>query len=275
MNNVYVDASVPLTPRLQALAPLAVADPVAWASHASAARVYGVPIPPLAGEHISVLDKSQRLRRAGIASHVAPPTSKVVELSGRRISAPEQLFVELAQILGLVDLVIAGDWLVRNKWTSLDKLRTFCERSRIPGSKAARSAAAYVRERVDSPMETRLRMLIVLSGLPEPAVNITIEARPGMAKRRYDLSWPAVQVITEYDGRHHVEREKQWEADLVRREAIDDDGWRILVVTSKGIFVEPEKTLERIHRVLRQRGLAGVPAQLSEDWRQHFPGREA
>jgi hypothetical protein len=80
-------------------------------------------------------------------------------------------------------------------------------------------------------METRLRMLIVLAGLPEPQVNLTLRAGDGTPLRRYDLCWPEVRVIVEYDGRHHVEREEQWEADLDRREADDDDGWRTLIVT--------------------------------------------
>jgi hypothetical protein len=81
---------------------------------------------------------------------------------------------------------------------------------------------ALVRERVDSPMESRLRMLIVLAGLPEPRVNVTYGEEDGLVLRRYDLSWPEVRVIVEYDGRHHVERVEQWESDLERREAIDD-----------------------------------------------------
>ena len=273
--NVYVDAAVPLTPGLRAVAPLAVAHPVAWASHASAGRVYGVPLPPLPGEHISVLDKSQRLRRAGVTSHVAPHGSRITRVHGHRVSPPTQLFVELAGQLSLVDIVVAGDWLVRQGMVTCAGLVEYCAQSRLPGAKHARTAAAYVRDRVDSPMESRLRMLIVLAGLPEPEVNRTVTDVRGQPVRRYDLCWPNVRVIVEYDGRHHVEREAQWEADLDRREAIDDDGWRILVVTSKGVYVDPGLTLDRIARLLRARRLTGVPARLSDAWRPHFPGRGA
>ena len=78
----------------------------------------------------------------------------------------------------------------------------------------------------------------------------------------------------EYDGRHHIEREQTWESDLLRREAIDDDEWRILVVTSRGIYVDPAQTLERVWRLLRTRRMPGVPNKLSDEWRQHFPGRD-
>jgi len=273
MTNVYVDASVPLTPTLRAVAPLALAVPVAWASHASAGRIHDVPLPPLPDEHVSVLEAGQRLRRTGVVSHVAPTSSRIVYIDGARVSAPGQMFVELAELLDLVDLVVVGDHLVRKGKISLADLREFCASSTSPGAAAARAAAAFVRERVDSPMETRLRMLIVLAGLPEPQVNVSIVDAHGLVKRRYDLSWPEVKVIVEYDGRHHIEREEQWEADLARREEIDDAEWRILVVTSKGVFNHPEQTLQRIWRLLRARRLPGLPPCPGDEWRPHFPGR--
>lgn len=80
-----------------------------------------------------------------------------------------------------------------------------------------------------------------------------------------------MRVIVEHDGRHHIEREQSWESDLARREAIDEDGWRILVVTGRGIHREPGCTVDRVWRLLRERGLAGVPARPGEDWRPQLP----
>jgi hypothetical protein len=115
-------------------------------------------------------------------------------------------------------------------------------------------------------------MLLVLAGLPEPAINVRIRAGNGAVLRRYDLSFPAARVIVEYDGRQHIERVEAWESDLERREAIDDDGWRILIVVASGIYRSPERTLQRVWRLLQSRGLEGVPARLGDEWRAHFPG---
>ncbi len=271
-HNVYVDARVVVTPALRAEAALKLFDGRAFASHASAARLHRVPIPTIPDEHVTVLERRHRRRPLGIVPHVNPAPT-VVEVGGVRASAPTQMFIELASLLGLVDLVVVGDHLVRQGKVSLRQLVDACEESRAPGAQAARRAARYVRERVDSPMETRLRMLIVLAGLPEPRVNLTLRDVDGSPVRRYDLCWPSVRVIVEYDGRHHIERVETWESDLERREAIDDDAWRILVVISNGIYGEPEHTLRRIWRLLRARRLPGVPTVLSDDWRPHFPGR--
>lgn len=243
--------------------------PGAWASHATAARVLELPLPVLPGEHVTVLERAERRNRTGITCHFAP-NGLITRRDGVRLSAPEQVFVELAEQLTLVDLVVAGDHMVRVGLVDPGQLRRFCAESRHRGARRARQAAGYVRPGVDSPMETRTRMLIVLAGLPEPEVNALVG--DGVDFRKYDLSYRRSRTIVEYDGRHHVERVEQWESDLGRRERIDDDGWRILVVTAKDIYRTPEQTLARIHRVLRERGEPGVPARLDDRWREHFPG---
>ena len=106
-------------------------------------------------------------------------------------------------------------------------------------------------------------MLLVLAGLPEPMVNITVADLNGQPLRRYDLCWPEVRVIVEYDRRPHIEREDNWESDLDRREAIDDDDWRILFVIATGIYRHPERTVLRVWRLLRRRQLPGVPTHPS------------
>jgi hypothetical protein len=270
---VYVDATVPESTQLRTEAALKLFKRSAFASHASAARMHEVPIPTLPEEHVSVLHADDRRANPGVRCHVARPDARTTVRNGVRVSAHAQMFVELASLLSLVDLVIVGDHLVRHHHLTTHDLDDFCATSRLPGARAARVAASYVRARVDSPMETRLRMLIVLAGLPEPEVNHTVRTVDGEPLRRYDLCYPAVKVIIEYDGRHHIEREESWEADLDRREAIDDDEWRILVVTARGIFREPARTVERVHRLLARRGMPGLIRTPRGDWRPHFPGQ--
>lgn len=273
LNGVYVDVRVTRTPELIGLALLLGTPGDAWVSHASAARILGVPLPALPGEHVTVVTKAARTKRRGVRSHVGDPASQVVRRGALVYSAPEQVFVELAEQLTLVDLVVVGDWLVHGELVTLVRLREFVASSRLSGSAAARAAVAFVRERVDSPMETRLRMLFVLAGFPEPVVNETFHVA-GIGRRRFDLCWPGVKVIAEYDGRHHVEREEQWQADLERREQIDDDEWRIRVFVAKDVFNSPDRTLERMAKLLRDRRLPGMPKMLRDDWRAHFPVKE-
>lgn len=85
----------------------------------------------------------------------------------------------------------------------------------------ARRAASLAREGVDSPQETRLRLLLVLAGLPEPQVNLILRGRDGSWRKRYDVAYEHLRLIIEYDGRKHADDTKQWLTDIFRREELD------------------------------------------------------
>jgi hypothetical protein len=55
-------------------------------------------------------------------------------------------------------------------------------------------------------METRVRLLIVLAGLPEPKVNMIVRITNGKWRWRFDLCYPEYKLIIEYDGRRHHTR---------------------------------------------------------------------
>lgn len=192
---------------------------------------------------------------------------------GLRVSSPEQTFIDLATGLSLVDLVVLGDSLVTKRRTSPLKLVEAALGWKGKGCRLARRAARLVRVGVDSPTETRLRLLMVLAGLPEPVVShIEHDAKGGWAKR-FDLSYPDLMLIIEYDGRQHAEDDRQWGCDISRREELDSEGWRLIVVRSSGIYVEPGRTLERIVDAMRSCGARGLPRTLHGEWGRHFPGR--
>ena len=269
---VYIADRVPDSPFVRIEAALVLHPPTAFASHVSAARIYRLPVPDLPEVHVTVFEPKDRRRRAGVVPHVTA-SAKVVTCRGVRVSAPFQTFVELAGILSLVDLVVVGDAFVRIFDIKADRLVGECEQAAGHHAGAARAAAAYVREEVDSPMETRLRMLIVLAGLPEPDVNHMVRNEYGDVLMRFDLSYPALKLVVEYDGRQHADDPKQWNRDLERREELDDEEWRIIVVTSKGIYREPARTIERVRNALVKRGCVSVPRRLSDDWRPFFSAR--
>lgn len=120
-------------------------------------------------------------------------------------------------------------------------------------------------------MESRLRMLLVLAGLPEPKVDVRDVNEDGTWRRRYDLCYPEFKLIIEYDGRQHAEDVEQWNVDLERREELDEEEFRILVVTARGIFVEPARTIERVRRALIARGCT-QRLVIDDAWREHFGG---
>lgn len=228
-------------------------------------------VPHTSFTHVSVQDEKDRRWSKGIKPHVAPAGEHARLHKGVRVSKPVRLMIELAAVLDFVDLVVAGDSMLRVFGIKAESLRAALSTRDDYWSGAARHAAEYIRNEVDSPMETRLRMLIVLADLPEPVVNFKIRDENGDVIVRFDLCYPAERLVVEYDGRQHVEILAQWEADNERREYLDEGEWRTLKVRSGGIYVDPGRTVERVWRALRSRGRALPPP--GDGWKKHFPGR--
>ena len=236
-------------------------------SHHTAVRLWGGVAPDSADIHVCMASREARCRRAGVAAHLGTITAQTTICDGVPISTPEQAFLGLASVgVRLVDLVVAGDSMV--KVNDLDPLRFVAAADGYEGRNArrARRAAALVRAGVDSPMETRIRLLIVLAGLPEPQVNFIVRVAGGKWRWRFDLCYPEYRLIIEYDGRQHAYDAAQWSHDLERREWLDQDGWRILIVISEGIYGDPLRTLQRVRSALEERG-ARVPKSLSRSGR--------
>ena len=264
---IYVRSSTPVTPWVLAEAAVLLAGPRAVASHHTAARLWGGVVPD--DGHTHIVSPGRRHQVRGLKAHRTKPQQRTTRLRGIRLTTPEQTFLDLAADLGLVDLVVLGDSLVKAGRTTPRELAqsasTYSGRNRAVAARAAR----LVRAGVDSPMESRLRMLMVLAGLPEPVVNHVVRLPGGNVRFRFDLSYPEHRLVIEYDGRQHAESDAQWDRDIDRREWMDGNGWRIVVVRSRDIYGRPALTLSRIISAMRDRGVR-VP-RLSEEWRQHFP----
>jgi len=272
--DLYVAASVQVTAVVRARAALKISPPRSSASHFTAAEVWGGWVPDQSRTHVSVAE-GNRSERRGIQAHTASPATAVTTFRGLPITTPEQTFLDLSTLLSLVELVVLGDSLVRLHRTTPENLVAVADAFGGGGARTARRAARLVRSGVDSPMESRLRMLIVLAGLPEPRVNFIVRDVDGEVLMRFDLSYPELKLLVEYDGRQHATDSAQWGRDIARREQLDDWGWRLMVVRSADIYARPDLTLERVLQLLRERGARHLPGKLRAEWQQHFPVRSA
>jgi very-short-patch-repair endonuclease len=265
---VWIDSRVPLTTLLRGRAALLVTAPGSALSHHTAAELWGAVVPHESDIHVT--SRSRGSRKEGIVGHVARPGTMAMRFRGVPLTTPAQTFTDL-RALTLVDLVVLGDSLVRKERVTPDRL---CAAAAGVGGRAGQHltrAASLVRAEVDSAMETRLRLLMVLAGLPEPTVNHKITRPDGSVRFRFDLSYPEYRLAIEYDGRQHAESEEQWGWDLDRREWIDDNKWRIVVNRSGDLYSTPARTLRRLTEAMRARGMT-VP-RLSNEWRRHFLSR--
>ena len=265
---VFVSAGVALDLRLRARAALKAAPDGALLARHTAAELLGGVVPHVPDVQLCL--PRGRMRRPGVEARSGRPRASAL-LGRLPLTSAEDTFVDLVGELHLVDLVVLGDSLVKAGRTTPAALVAAAALATGRRSALGRRAAGLVRSGVDSPMESRLRMLVVLAGLPEPVVNHIEFDELGRWVRRFDLSYPTARLAIEYDGRQHAESQVQWEHDIDRREGLDHDGWRLVVVLSKGIYREPAVTLDRVVAAMRVCGLTASVA--SDEWMRYFPGR--
>jgi REase_MTES_1575 len=273
---LYLPAGVAVTTIHRARAVLMIAPDGSYISHHTAATLWGGCAPTTAETHVTVPADHTRSRRRGVSSHRADPGLTSIRHKGIALSSPASVFLEMAALrLDLVDLVVLGDSLVQAKRTTPEELVKAADGWFGKGARRARQAARLVRTGVDSPTESTLRMVIVLAGLPEPEVNAIIRDDDGEWLVRFDLCYRSLKLIIEYDGRQHLTDAKQWSRDLLRREALERQGWRLIVINADALYGDPAGTLRRIWDALADRGCQNLPARTASAWTRHFGSRVA
>lgn len=268
----YIDSAVIITDEVLAKAALLLSPAGSHVSHHSAARLWGGVAPDDGATHVTSV--AARAKIKGIRSHRRRRQTATVVKNGVPLSSPDQVFLDLASVgAGLVDLVVLGDSLVMANRTTPERLAGLVASARGAGSLRAREASSLVRPGARSPMETRLRLLVVLAGLPEPTVGIELRDAAGIVRRTLDLGYRAQHLALEYDGRQHAESTRQWTEDVRRREELDRQGWRLIVVLGADLFRTPGQTLDRIVAAMDDRGVPR-PDRIDHQWRAYFPTRE-
>lgn len=236
-------------------------------SHVTAARLWGCPLPreheaygPL---HVTVLAPVRAPRGRGIIGHQAAQAD-VRQRRGLPVSDPANTWIALASTLPLDELVACGDHLVLDPFV-LDGRdpRPYVDLAYLParvrgfhgrGARAAASAIRLVRQGAESRPETLLRLLLVRNRLPEPEVNVDVHDRDGRWLGRGDLVYREWRTIVEYDGDGHRTDTRQYDRDITRIEDFVHADWSVVRVRSRGLFVTPQQTVERVRRALALRG---------------------
>ncbi|SDP29571.1 Protein of unknown function [Pedococcus dokdonensis] len=269
--NVYISSAIPDTLVVTCRAALRILPSDAVFSHHTAAKLWGGAVPDDPNVHVA-FNRAVSCALPGIKVHrFNDEFAKDVRRHGLPVTSPEQTVLHLARPLDLVELTACADQLVRRRVTTQTDLLTATDRYPGQGRRLARQAALLCRDRVDSSTETRMRLLMVLAGLPEPEVNHALRRPDGTVRYRLDLSFPDLRIAIEYDGRWHEDPEQKLldearRADLVRR------GWTVIVLRAEDLFETPGATVATLHAQLTSHGLP-VPSVLDDSWRRHFPWR--
>lgn len=162
----------------------------------------------------------------------------VVTVRGLRATSMQRTLRDLCARLPLTEGVVLCDMALHGRLVSLEALS---------GTASLLNVSRYVEPAAESPMESRLRMLLVLSGLPRPEAQVEIRDRFRRFLGRPDLYYRKQRLALEYDGGVH--REKLAE-DNRRQNRLVDGGVRLLRFTAGDIYNSPDLVVAMVRNAL-------------------------
>jgi hypothetical protein len=175
----------------------------------------------------------------------------IIEIDGVRLTTPLRTVFDCLRWLKGADRLVVADALTHAELVDLADLRAyFAGKRRLRNLRRGEALLDQVEPETESPMETRLRVLLVDAGLPRPTPQWTVRDRVGAFCGRLDLAYPEIRLGVEYDGADHW---KQRREDDRRRDRIRSVDWEILVFSSDDVFLTPAATIAAVAAALRTR----------------------
>jgi len=215
----------------------------------TAAWLHGLDVDPCSPIEITVPAGCGVSARSGMAVRRCTwEKGDLVKARGYRVTSPARTLRDLCARLSLTEAVVIADMALHARLVSREGLSASVEqRAGSHGVRMLRRALEYVEPASESAMETRLRMLLVLGGLPRPAAQVTI--RDGLHRfvGRPDLFYRDQRLGLEYDGGTHREHLVE---DNRRQNRLLDAGVRLLRFTAGDIFDTPDLVINAVRNAL-------------------------
>ena len=236
---------------------------------ATAAELFGMRLPRRttraggAAIHLEVERGSAPRRTALLVVHRRAP-SATLGLHGVTMVEPLIALQQIAGRLTHQELVVAVDSLVADRYGTaqripLPEVRQRAEHARGRGAARLRAAVAQARERVWSPQETHMHLMLRDHGWPPPALNHEIVDPATGIVYYVDLAYPQQRIAIEYDGSDHVTDPDRVTHDHHKSTVLHGEGWTVLRVHAKDLH-DPTDVFARLDHAWDARAAAGGDA---------------
>jgi len=163
---------------------------------ATAAGVHGL---DLGREHVEVAvpnRRGTRSRRGLLVRHLMLPAGDVVSVNGVPVTSLHRTLRDMCVVEPAVEAAVALDMAIRLRRTTKPALRSYVSGvAGLPGARRLRRLIELA-EPAESPMETRLRWLLIDAGLPRPEVQVDLYDDGGDFVGRADLYYRGVHRTT-------------------------------------------------------------------------------
>jgi hypothetical protein len=173
--------------------------------------------------------------------HIDLTPADVVRRRGLRATSVLQTIADVCRRLRDVETLIVLDQALRLRLVERDVL------ARLHPPLGA------LAEPAESPMETRLRWILLKAGLPRPEVQRDLHDQNGSFVGRADLYYPDARLVIEYDGGNHRDRMVD---DDRRQNLILRAGYRLLRFTSADVYNRQQVIVSMVRGELSGRAAA-------------------
>jgi hypothetical protein len=252
--DVYVSRDAELDHRAWCEAVALTAPAGAAIGGLSAAYLWGADLLP-AGAPVSVVVPRDRRMRPdpSVAVHYTTlARDDVTFLAGVPLTSPERTAFDVGRRGSRAGALAAMDAILRQRIVKVEAVEALAqERCGWPGVPLLNEILLLAEPLAESPMESRLRLLVVDAGLPPPVAQHEVRDARGHFVGRVDLAWPELRLAVEYDGDHHRERD-QFRRDVGRLNALRAAGWTVLRFTADDVLRNPRPTVGSVAAAIRE-----------------------
>jgi len=215
----------------------------------TAAWLHGLDVAPCDPIEVTIPEPIGTSRRAGASvSRAALGAEEIGLRRGLPTTSALRTVVDLGGRDPLTEGVVAADLFLHARLVSIAELCAYV--AEHPGAKGIarlRRVVDLAEPKAESAMETRLRMLLVLAGLPRPEVQVSIHDDQGRFLGRPDLLYRVQRLAIEYDGGNHRDRMVD---DNRRQNALIGAGLRMLRFTASDVYRTPETVAMQVRHGL-------------------------
>jgi hypothetical protein len=258
--DVYVAADVDLDHRLRCFAALiylrGLGRPGVAVSGLSAVACWGVDAVPLGTvveltvpPSVTVHSRPGELRvvRSSLAE------TEIRMFGSLPLTSPERTALDVIRRCDRVQGVVLLDAMLQRRIVSLPVVQRAALVWRGKRGGASMDTSLKLAEPLsESPMESKLRLVVVDAGLPRPVAQYVVRDADGRFVARLDLAYPRHRVGLEYEGDHHRSRDT-FRRDIARLNALASLDWVVVRVTADDIYRNRAQLVQRIRELLSRR----------------------
>jgi very-short-patch-repair endonuclease len=251
LRNVWVHADLTDDRDLRLAAVRLVLAPHAFICGPTAAWIHGVDVQGPKSDLIWIgyREGSRPRPRSGCwVQMVSVADDELALVGGVMMTSPLRTAFDCARWLAVSEGVVIVDALSHAGVIALPAFARFVATHRaLRGVRRADAAVRLADAGSESPMESRLRVLLELAGLPRPATQVEIKDGFGRFVARADLGYPSHRLAIEYDGAWHWEQRRE---DDRRRDAMRAAGWTVIVFSGADYYQNPRAITATVRAAL-------------------------